>query len=170
MKLNVIILIGMALFLTGCQGDNSKNLAPIVEDQVFTVAYNQVTEFSILAKDPENEVPSFSLGAINHQGNLVHLGGSKFSFEPNLGQYENVSFEVIVSDSVLSTRSQIELIIEDDNVFEILSSVNSYEHTPIVIDAIISFEFNSIISKSINLNQNSVKTTGSFKLQHTLSG
>jgi len=66
-KFNVIIFIGVALFLSGCQGDKSKNLAPIVEDQVFTVAYNQVTEFSIQAKDPENEVLSFSLGAINHQ-------------------------------------------------------------------------------------------------------
>jgi len=155
-KLNVIIFVFFGLLLLGCQDESKKNLPPIIEDQVFNVFYNQNTEFLIQAEDPDNKNLSFSVKPINQEGILLHLGGNKFSFEPNSGQFDNVSFEVTVSDGLLSTSAQVELIIEDKRPFEILNSANSLNDNPIAIDQLIAFEFNSVISNTINLSQSSL--------------
>lgn len=154
MKLNVIVFVCFGLLLLGCQDQSERNLPPVIEDQIFSVSYEQKTEFSIQAKDPENESLSFSLKTLNTEGSLLHLGGNKFSFESSSGQFDTVYLEVIVSDGELSTTAQIELIIEDNRPFELLNSENSLKDKPIAIDQFIAFEFNSVISNTINLNQN----------------
>lgn len=155
MKLNVIIFVCLGLSILGCQDGRKKNLPPLIEDQAFNVSYDQSSEFSIQANDPENESLLFNFKPINQEGSLLHLGDNKFSFKPSLGQFDNVSFEVTVSDGVLSTTAKIELMIEDNRPFKVLDSIHSLIDKPLAINQALTFEFNSVISNTINLSLNS---------------